>query len=63
MTGGSTGLPDVSGTYEATLSHIAAPTEFSDWLGHVIIPPHHTAIQPIIATSAPVWYHYKAMDP
>lgn len=39
------------------------PTELGGWLGRVIIPPHHTATSPIIATPAPVWYHKKAMDP
>lgn len=63
LTGGSTGLPAIAGTYEATLSYIATPTELGGWLGHVFAPPHHTARAPIIATLAPVWYHYKAMDP
>jgi hypothetical protein len=39
------------------------PTELGGWLGRVIIPPHHTASHPIIATPAPVWYHKKATDP
>jgi hypothetical protein len=49
-----------SGTYEATLSYIAAPTELSGWLGRVIIPPHHTTIPRFIATPASVWYDKAA---
>lgn len=47
---GSTGLPAIAGTYEATLSYIATPTELIGWLDHVVIPLYHTAWHHIIAT-------------
>jgi hypothetical protein len=37
LTGGSTGLPDDSGTYEVRYAR-PTPTELGGWLGHFYVP-------------------------